>query len=335
MTIKKALNRCLISTESSKGLSVIINYCHKLALSYLRIRASSSKLYRIHNENLSDLAWDFIADIFEKDSNNQFKLLSDYFKDLDLAQMSEVEIKIELRKIVFTKVDDNIFRNLGELDPSLKKIIRNLKLAIRDKYDDSEVSYVNGKVRFGNEINCGLPVMPQDFLQMKLGSRIREGMQIPDILEEINSVFSEQNSYKKSYPLSLIAIVIRDIYVHFNSSIVKSVNNPKAELHLLNGEMEEFLDRSIMQINNTIGLKYVRSKKIEPELLEAYLRAAKRIISDHFSEVHEGQSQYEYLREELDLIDYSSFRKQHRQVLEYLVKSIRTELIENYRREWS
>jgi hypothetical protein len=87
----------------------------------------------IRNERLEDLAWDFIADLFEKDDENMLSTFCQYFNEESLVQMDETDVQSELRKLVFTKVDDNIFRAVGEKDPSLRKIIRNLKLAIRDR----------------------------------------------------------------------------------------------------------------------------------------------------------------------------------------------------------
>jgi len=89
----------------------VIDLCHTFALAYLRMKASSGKLYLFHGEKLEDLAWDFIADLFEKDDDGRFRVFCDYFDETTLSEMDENELNfncagwfLPLWKIIFLKL---------------------------------------------------------------------------------------------------------------------------------------------------------------------------------------------------------------------------------------
>jgi hypothetical protein len=68
------------------------------------------------------MALDFIAELFRIEDEKNLVVLHDYFISMDLKNMSDRELTSELRKLVFTKVDDNIYRFYGKKDSSLKKL---------------------------------------------------------------------------------------------------------------------------------------------------------------------------------------------------------------------
>lgn len=306
-----------------------------MALSYLRMKASSRKLYMIRGERLEDLAWDFIADLFEKNSDGELVKLQDYFDGSEIGEYSNHEIRIELRKLVFTKVEDNIFRALGEKDPSLRKIIRNLKLAVRDNNCEQRVCYENGTLIVCEDEKKNLPVMPSEFMQIKLCSRLEEKMQIPEILIEVIEILHQQDQYQKRFSLVALATIIRETFVHFHESKSDSKKRPKADLYLLNGEFEIFLQKSADKVRSTTGSKYLEKGKITEKELFIYTNAAKDIVRDYFLDEQKDLSQFEYLKKYLPDIEYSEFRENNRQILEYLVKLIRNEIVGIFKDDWN
>ncbi|MDX1641906.1 MAG: hypothetical protein R3220_09435 [Balneolaceae bacterium] len=325
---------CLEESADRKELKALIDICHTMALAYLRMKASSRKLYMIRGERLEDLAWDFIADLFEKNEDGELVKLQEYFENSAIDQLSDHEIKIELRKLVFTKVEDNVFRSFGENDPSLRKIIRNLKLAIRNNDCQNCVCYDDGNIITEENGNQRLPVMPSEFMQMKLSSRLGEKMQIPEILIEVINILEDQEQYQKRFSLVTLAAIIRETFVHFNESRTKVNQKPFAERYLLNGEFEEILDKSSEKVRTTTGIKYVEKGKITKQELLLYTNAARDIVRDHFLDNQEDYSQFEYLKEHMPNLEYLEFRESKRQILEYLVKLIRRELVGIFKDDW-
>lgn len=335
MVLREIVSGCLEKSVRRKNLKGLIEECHTIALAYLRMKASSRKLYMVRGERLEDLAWDFIADLFEKNSDGELVKFREYFYDLEIHELSDQEIRIELRKLVFTKVEDNIFRAVGEKDPSLRKIIRNLKLAIRDNNSEFRVHYGDGTLIVGKDEKHNLPTMPSEFMQIKLCSRLEEKMQIPEILIEVIDILQTQGLYKKRFSLVALASIVRETFVHFHESKTNSRKRPKADHYLLNGEFEVFLSKSAKKVQQSTGIKYVEKGKITDQELLNYTNAAKDIVRDHFMDEQRDFSQFEYLKKYMPEIKYSDFRENHRQILEYLVKLIRNEIVGIFKEDWN
>lgn len=305
-----------------------------MALAYLRMKAASKKLYMIRGERLEDLAWDFIAELFAKDNKGCLVKLQEYFDDISLEDLDHSELTIELRKLVFTKVEDNIFRAVGEKDPSLRKIIRNLKLAIRDCDSDHRVNYEQGFIIVDKNVSDNLPVMPSEFMQIRLSSRLEDKMQIPDILTEVIDVLLKQESYQKKISLVSLASVIRLTFVHFNE-LSTDRKKLSADDEILTTEFEKLLNESSEMVRKSTGYSYIRKGKISHDELNMYMSAAKDIVYDYFNDGKRESSQYKYLKKYMPTLEYDDFRTNNRQVLEYIVKLIRKDLVEVYKDEWS
>ncbi len=314
-------------------VSKIVRMSHSIALSYLRMKASSSRLYYIRNEKLEDLAWDYIADLFECDSSGSLVKIDEHIHKLDVSSLEDPNFQIQLRKLIFTKVDDNIFREAGEKDPSLKKIIRNIKLAVRERSCSHGICITNGKLVI-EDISESLPVMPPELLQIHLCERIKNSSQIPDIITEIIDVFNSQSSYKKEYPLIGMALVIRKTYVELSIS-AQETNTEADDIYneLLIDEMHQLIKKSSEYVKSNLGEKYLKKGKVCNKMLDSYVNAAVCILHDQFTGTHGEMSQFDYLSEEIAELEYSEFRNNHRRILEYIVKNIREKFVSIYKKE--
>lgn len=334
MGLREIISDCKCNSVERKNLEKLINTCHTMALAYLRMKASSNKLYMVRGERLEDLAWDYIAELFEKNSHGALIKLQDYFENSQLNEFSEHDIKIELRKLVFTKVEDNIFRSFGEKDPSLRKIIRNLKLAIRDNDCKTRVCYRDGLIIVDQEEKLHLPMMPSEFMEIKLCSCLEEKMQIPEILIEVIDVLQNQDQYQKKFPLVRLASVIRATFVHLHEPMAETNEKPKADQNVLNTEFENFLTESVEMVETSTGLSYLSKGKVTSEQLDIYMKAAKDIVRDFFTDGKTEFSQYEYLKNYMPELEYEEFRQNNRQILEYLVKLVRKDVVKIYKDDW-
>ncbi|MCC5907266.1 MAG: hypothetical protein JJU13_13725 [Balneolaceae bacterium] len=334
MGLRNSLICCINSSNHTRELRRLIEECHSIALAYLKMKASANKLFLFHGEDLKDLAWDFIAESFEKDIDGRLIKFQEYFDGYDLNEMTEPEITFLIRKLIFTKVEDNLFRAIGERDPSLRKIIRNLKLAIRESDCEWRVCFNNGDLVIEKGLN-NLPKMPSEFMQIKLSQRLDKHIQIPDILIEVIDIMMQQSEYQKRFSLIGLAIIIREIFVHFNSDKIQDKVIPDVDLRLLNGEFDEFLERSVKSIRFTVGYNYIRKNKMSIKSLNAYMNASKEIVKEHFIGKNNNISHYECLKEQMPALEYNQFRTHHRQKLEYLVKLVRADLVRVYKQDWA
>lgn len=314
----------------------LIDVCHSLALAYLRMKAGSGKLYMIHDEHLNDLAWDFIADLFEQNQNGELVKINTYFEGTDVTRCKESGIIIELRKLVFSKVDDNIYHTLGSKDPSLRKIIRNLKLAIDSAGPHESITYDDGFLMLNRGADTRLPAMPSEFMQMKLCSRLNGKMQIPEILTNVVSILEEQNQYRTRFSVVALATIIREsyVYMHEYNDLPELNEKERIDRHVFSGEFESFLKKSALLIRSTSGKRYVNNGKISEKELDIYMKVSINIIRDQFINGKKKFSQFEHLKQLQPDVDHHDFRNDKRQVLEYLVAQIKEDLIETYRKDW-
>lgn len=331
--LRGTLKKCINTSYNRRDIHYLITTCHKLALSYVIMKSKSHKSYFLKEDCKSDLAWDFIAEIFQKDDFGNFTLLQSYFDSVDIDGFKDHELFIELRKLVFTKVDDGIFRYYGERDPSLKKIIRNLKLSVRNSDFRHKVQYEDGFIVVPNDEVQELPSMPEDFLRIKLCFRLEEQMQIPDILNQVVNILQDQSEYRNRFSLVILAKIIRESFVLIHDESETKNLTPAADKQLLKQDVEKFLNRSVNKIKKDVAPGYVKRGKIESDHVDIYFETATDIVRDDLTE-QSGLSQFDRIKTYLVDLEYEQFRKKHRSVLEYMVKLIRTDLIQNVRNDW-
>lgn len=335
MGIQRTVQRCINNSYDRLDVNKIISACFNLAVTTLRIKSASFSSFMIRDENLEDLAWDFIADLFQKNEGGELIVLAEYFKGRNLESLTDGDIQMELRRLVSSKVDDNIFRFYGERDPSLKKIIRNIKLAVKDQECEGRVCYQNGYliVEQKNEYT-NLEDMPAEFMQMRLCSRLSEKLMIPDILVEVIDILSGQEEYKKRFALVTLATIIRDSFVLIQDS--KSGNTgPDVYSEMLQKELDEFLGKSVSKVKETISKHYIEKGKADPREMDIYFRAAKEIVKSNFEGTSGCMSQFDQLKVHYDQLEYEQFRNQHRSVLEYVVKLVRDDMLNAFKKDWA
>lgn len=333
--LKKTLLKCLNKTQNTKDEIRIVRLCHSFAYSYLISKAAKGKLYIDRNISFENFAYDYIGELFAKNGNGDFILLRKCFSVEEIKKMNSCEVELILKKIVFTHVEDNIFREMGRQDPSLRKIIRNIKLAIKSKEKESDVRLINGYLKLEEEFEeQNLQEMPIEIMQFKLRAEIEENMQIPDIVSSVINILENQNIFYKKYSVVGLAICIRKIHANFYTTRDESEKTSSINDLLFEQEFEDFLSNSIEGVKNTIGKKYVLDGKVSEDKMRVYLKACKKIVRESFNLTKYGYSQYEYLKRTDPQIEYSEFRTNDRQKLEYLVKKVKQQLIRKYKNEW-
>jgi hypothetical protein len=337
MHLGNLLCRCITAEYSREDINGLIEICHKLAFSYLKMKAASQKFFMIRNESIEDMALDFIAELFRIEDERNLVVLHDYFISMDLKNMSNRELTSELRKLVFTKVDDNIYRFYGKKDSSLKKIIRNIKMAIRNRESVGGVCCRNGYFIISPDIDQKKPLMPQDFLLLKLTLHLKAHMHIPEVLIKVREIIDQQEEYQKRFPLVSLAIVIREYFVllHEQESPKEHFAEYRIEDRLFENEFDQFLEDTVLKVKGTIGRRYVKKGKVEAQEIDLYFKAASDIVKADFYDNVNGLTQYDQLNKYVSDLDYEQFREKQRSQLEYIVILIRKELVSSFKKEWT
>lgn len=336
MDLKKAIKNCVSGKYSFRESRCVIDHAHTIALAYLRMKVVSGHLYSHKGELLEDLAWDFIAELFERNNEGSFVVLADFFSLSALNHSSGDEINQQFRRIIVTKVDDNIFRSNGEKDPSLKKIIRNLKNAVKNTAFEKSIEIKNGYISIlhdNNHHDSGL-LSPTDVLETELCSRIRETSQMPEILSEIVTILEDSRLVHNKLSLVAVAICIRNAFVHVHNSYEDDEvgEHPSQILHRQTAEKR--IDFSAQKVKKSLGQKYVHKGVLTQNELDSFMLAVKEILRLELVDKHAEANHFDCLKLYHTEIGYAHYREQYRPVLEYLVKKTRAEIISFYEKEW-
>jgi|GEM_PF-1539725 len=336
MNLQKAIQHCLTDGYGTSECRYIIDSAHTVALAYLRLKAFSGHLYTQNGEKLEDLAWDYIADLFERDEKDDFAVLKNAFGDFNFNQASEAETEHYFRRIIVTKVNDNIFRANGDFDPSLKKIIRNLKNAISNGFMDEKAAIKEGYlvvegVKKGDLFHS---VSPPEVLERQLCSRITDAMQTPEVLEEAVSILQESRVFDGKISLTALAICVRKAFVHVQKPHGIPQSQMREDWNLHSQCLERQLERASLKVRNQLGEKYLRRKVLDVQTLNCFLEASKAVLREEFAEEHTDRSQFECLKNEMPGLTHTLYRERYRSVLEYIVKKMRAGVIDFYQKEW-
>ena len=129
--LRPNLSFVLANAHSKRQLEELVSLCHSLAVSSIRGKLASGKINTtLLGLNDSDLAYDCIADLFQRDEKGTVLHLKTYFESFLVESESDELLLAHLRRLIFARVNQGLFRLYNEADPALGKILRNIKLAI-------------------------------------------------------------------------------------------------------------------------------------------------------------------------------------------------------------
>lgn len=156
-------------------LKQFLNLCHKIAFVYLRKKEQSGRNFTYQfGISLEDFALDCIAELFIENENGVYTKFTNYFSKIDnLSKLSNEDLLISLRRLIFSQVNHHIYRTNKIFDPILGKIIRNIKLALLNHSLLHLNTYINQLIielknySYKEDFN---PVMPLEILEIELRS---------------------------------------------------------------------------------------------------------------------------------------------------------------------
>ncbi len=334
MRLKQILSDLLSPTPSHAGIKEFVGLCHKMAVVYLRLK---SKTGRFTLPSLAlpagDLAWDSLADLFQRDSCGVFVKLIPYFHVLDWESKSEDELLAAVRRLVFSQVNQAVYRNYREADPSLGKILRNLKNAVAGS--PFTLTPCHGELwlslRAADEPASALPVMPPEFLEAHLMAAVRGEPDMKQVLHLLSEILAAQSDYRRSFPLTGLALIIRSAFVQLHAVLERESNG---HAHFTSEEIQETISKSLAKIKTNMLASYVGKRKIDTAIYETYFFAMRDWLGAEFVDNDDfGRSYYDYLRHHLPGMTREDYQRHYRCQFEYLAKLARTEFLDQLKQE--
>lgn len=316
---------------SINEINELVNISHKIALAYLRTKFLSNKY--VENRfgiNIDDLAFDVIADIFARDNNGKFVEIDKYFKQFgNLPVLSDDELFAGLRRLVFSATNVRFFKIYGELDTALSKIIRNLKITLKN--------HSSVKVIVHNEENflaprntenllLDLPFIPEEILSPEFYDRVSSKSSLRDMLTAIGDVLEEQKNYKKIASMIEVAILIKEAYA--TDSLNKMGNEEiSAEQTIFNEQIKSIAQEVVSSLKTQYSSRYVEKEKLLKTEIAAIFNATEEIIINHFcSGDGDLASYFSIVQKHSNDLTKDIYLSKYRVILEYLAKMAKNQM---------
>jgi hypothetical protein len=307
--------------------------CHALALAFLKRKRSTGLLAEAQGLNLSDAAIDCIGDLFQRSETGEFVRVRAYFGSMDVAGMSDEELLTYLRKLVFSQVNQGVFRLYHEVDPSLGKILRNVKLAV------NAVRNFETADRFGEP--CLAPMMDDrlDHLPIldrenvgRVFLRIAHGNErIPELLAKLSLYLRGQSEHSRVVPLVAVALGIRSLYARTSMAEGEA---PSPDRALLEEDAAMIIRNACSRVKAKMRHRYVVQKEVENDVFERYFDAIEKYLRARFDGAGDAGFSLEGCLERIDpTMTLEEYRRNHRARMEYLARKTTEQVQKSLRLE--
>jgi hypothetical protein len=324
LSLQKDLRQQVIAVISGlctrPQLNGFVHTCHALALAFLRSKRSSGFLAEAQGLNLSDVAFDCIGELFQKNETGELVRIRAYFGSLDLTNISDAELLTYLRKLVFSLVNQGVFRLYHDVDPSLGKVLRNVKLSVNAVRNFEMVD------RFGEP--CLSPVMVDRLDHLPIFDRdgvvrafllIAHGNErIPELLAKFSLYLRGQSDHSRVVPLVSVALGVRSMYARTSMSEV-GVSSP--ERALLEQDAAVMIRTACARVKAKMRARYVEKKDVRVEVFERYFEAIESYLRARFEGIPDVELSLYGCLERLDpTMTREEYFRNHRARIEYLAR---------------
>jgi len=312
-----------------------VYHCHQIACVYLRRKAFGGRLNPDQfGISLDDLALDCIADLFQRDRNGSFTRLVGYYSFVNISDISEEVLQGQTRRLVFSEVNQRLFRLYRESDPSLGKIIRNIKSAakyfesfILDRRGDELWLCAPGEV----PVNENRPTLSPEIAEICLGARLPANASLKKFLEALAEILHEEDDYQPAFPLVGLALIIRSAFSRLQDDTARL----SGDEHPFTGtDIQQMILSSIDSVMKRMHPSYVGRKKLDASAYEYHFLAIRDVLVAQF--VHDDGfdlSFFEHLHNHIKDLTPTDYQSHHRVYLEYLSKLTRRELLDALKKE--
>jgi len=332
MSLRAHLESVLSDDPAPAHVRSLIALFHALAIVCLRGRVRSGN----HHPSTSglpieDLAFDCLGSLFERDAPGRYRLLRRYYSEAGWARMNDPELLSCTRRLVFSRVHQELCRLWKQGDPSLQKLLRNLKVALRTnrrlvarRIGHDPWLFVSHSV----DQAATLPEMSPEYFEAQLIPLLQTGMSMRKVTNAVITVLDDQTWYLKGLPLITIALGIRNSFARLAAAL------PAVTQESFPEDRQPLLKTALRTIEARMTSAYVGTGKIDHQTLGVYLRSAFDILYDQYVLGNgEGRTFYEYLCIHRPHTTRSEYRQRHQGYLEYLVRLTKREFFASLRKE--
>lgn len=324
--IEHLLPLILNGTASNVQINELVRIAHHFAVIRLKQLIGSGKLHlQSFPLSVESIAFDCIADIFERDGDGTFIELKQYFSgDRDPHTNSAELIISYFRSLVFTKLNDGIFRLYRENDPVFSKILRNIKIALgkSDEIVSLErfgIHYVNFDPK--DDKHSHLPEFPLEEIEQEIIGIFQKGDSTALFLKKITETVQSQTEYRRTLSLFDCALLFKraSAFHHVPLDDIFSAEND-----LMGEDINSIVVNTLQIVQRDLAKRYVLSGKFTDREFMQYYSAIEEMIMDTFVRSDGSEKSYDqYLQKHMEGLTYQDYRSVHRVHFEYMTKLVK------------
>lgn len=332
--IRDILTRGLHPGATPRDIRTLVDVCHKMAIVSLRPKFSQL-LHATGGVPLEDFAFDALGEVFERSPFNRFVTLERWFeRQGGITTLSDDQLWTALRRLIFSAITQHLFQSYAEADPSLSRIIRNIKLALRSHAtlrlaEQKGVKMIEVREIKGTDTTC--PLFVSEILAAECSSFLTgKRRTLRMMLEALSATLTSQHEYRQAIPLTQAALMFRDLLSPApDASQVASPDDT-----IVGEDVSSVLQHALTSAQKRGEQTYVRTSKLSQRELECHLQAVKEILLC----LLEGSNgapghRYEVLRRHLQTLTPDKYRKKSKGIQEYLLRLARSELAKLLQKE--
>ncbi|MBI3110256.1 MAG: hypothetical protein HYZ01_01675 [Ignavibacteriales bacterium] len=332
-SLRPHLLALLNNSYTQKDLEELVRVAHAFAMSLLRSKILAGRLNPgFFGLSLQDLAYDSIGDLFQRNEKGVIVQIVAYFDGISFNKCTDQMLTAHFRRLVFSKVHENLFRAYNTVDPSLGKIIRSLKLCIHS------IGHFVELTRFGQPYiapsHCDIlkdrPLADARQLGEWLRRNMRRTDRIPQILSRLSLLLRDQEDHARMVPLVDLAFVIRSLFQE-DRWIEAHHSDMESRLHM--EDIRQLVHVAGSQIMKQTRPEYVGKKKLSASLFSLYFLGIERRIGAELVDTDgEGKSLFDDLKIEIPDLSRHEYVKKHKNILEYLHRLVYERALELIRK---
>lgn len=339
VSLRTTVQSVISTAPDRSAVTHLVEASHRLALAYLIKKRQSSRLQAsLFGVDLEDLALDSIADLFHRE-RGQFVVLQTYFEGQSSLETEE-EVAVALRRLVFSKVNENLFRRYHEVDGNLSRVIRNVKDGIKvlprarmihrggqpwivvvpaDAKDRKGAK----KVASDPRLQKALP--PSEALESYFTSCLCHVRQVRDLTAMYADFVDAHQQYSSGYPLVPFAEIIRSAFLRTEEAAYSEEDDQPV---FAREEIEEAIAHVTKEVMAEKRASYVGRGKVDEKTYEAYFETVSFALTSQYVRDLDSASFYSLLSRCMPGLTEDEYMENHRNILEYIVKLVRGKLID-------
>ena len=318
------LSSALKNASSQRQLDDLIRLSHSLAFSFVRTKLHTGRIdLGVIGLSDTDLAFDCVADLYQRGDDGALLHLKTYFESISIDETSDEALLGHLRRLVFSRVNQGLFRIYNELDPGLGKILRNIKIALHSQGNFAELEKFGEPYIVPNFCDplLHLPEFHEDELAFRLKRACLPSERIPKLMAALNSLLRVEREYSRAVRLLSVAYAVRSFFSH---SHTEAISLPEVDQTLLTDDAVRTIHQSCERIKKLNFPNYVLKKKVTSRQFDLYFAAIEdQLREECLGRENEDGSLFDKLRNRQLNLTKVQYLRNHKNILEYLLRMTR------------